>query len=74
MAEAYIVDVDLDRVRARRSITEQRQLSEGEAREGLVRSGFYPRVDGLFLAEDAVLRQLDPSEIIAARPVSALAQ
>lgn len=70
MAEAYIVDVDLERVRSHRSQSEHRQLSERDVRLMLVRSGFYPRVDGLFLAEEAVLQQLDPSEIIAARRVA----
>jgi len=72
MANAYIVDVDLDRVRANRSQAEHRQFSESDIRIMLVRRGFYPRTDGLYLAEEAVLQQLDPSEIIAARPVASL--
>ncbi len=74
MAEAYIVDVDLERIRNHRSQSEHRQLSENDIRQMLVRSGFYPRTDGLFLAEEAVLQQLDPSEIIAARRVAVVQQ
>jgi hypothetical protein len=74
MAEAFIVDVDLERMRTHRSRAEHRQLSEGDVRLLLIRSGFYPRIDGLYLAEEAVLQQLDPSEIIAARRVSSLQQ
>lgn len=70
MAEAYIVDVDLDRVRQHLARIERQQLTESDVRRRLVERGFYPRTDGLYIAEEAVLRQLDPSEIIAARPVA----
>jgi hypothetical protein len=72
MADTYIVDVDVRQLRTRRSQIEQREMSEDEARMLLVQYGFYPRMDGLYLAEEEVLQQLDPTEIIAARPVGVL--
>jgi hypothetical protein len=69
MADTYIVNVNLEQLRARCSLCEQRVLTDAEARLWLIRYGFYPRPDGLFIAEEAVLRQLDPSEIVTADPV-----
>lgn len=69
MAETYIVHVNVEQLRARCSQCEQRVLTDAEARERLIGYGFYPRIDGLFVAEEAVLRQLDPSEIISVSPV-----
>ena len=72
MANAYVVDVDLAQLRAHRSKLEKRPLSDDDVRSWLVNFGFYPRMDGLYMAEDAVLRLLEPSEIIAARKVGHL--
>jgi len=72
--DAYIVDVDLERLRTRHGRLDNCEYSEQDVRLFLVRNGFYPRPDGLYLAEAAVLQQLDPSEIIAARPVAILDQ
>jgi hypothetical protein len=72
MASTYVVDVDLAQLRAHRSRVENRQLSDDEVRHWLMRYGFSPRIDGLFLAEDQALRHLDPSEIIAARAIGHL--
>jgi hypothetical protein len=69
MADTYIVQVNLNQLRARCLECELRILSDAETTNWLVRSGFYPRIDGLFVAEEAVLRQLSPSEIISASPV-----
>ena len=69
MADTYIVQVNLDQLRTRCLECERRVLSDVETTNWLVRSGFYPRIDGLFVAEEAVLRQLSPSEIISASPV-----
>jgi hypothetical protein len=71
MSETYLVDVDIEQLRAHRSRLERRELTEADVRQWLVSFGFYPRVDGLYLAEQPVLQQLDPSEIIAAHPVAA---
>ncbi len=72
MAATYLVDVDLAQVRAQRSRAEKRPLSDEEVRSWLLNYGFYPRMDGLYLAEDAVLRLLDPAAIRAARQVGHL--
>ncbi|HEV8605368.1 MAG TPA: hypothetical protein VGQ99_08385 [Tepidisphaeraceae bacterium] len=72
MADTYVVDVDLAQLRAHRSRVENRPLSDEDVRSWLLNYGFYPRMDGLYLADDAVLRLLDPSEIIAARAVGHL--
>ena len=72
MANAYLVDVDLAQLRAQRSRAENRPLTNEEVRSWLLNYGFYPRMDGLYLAEDAVLRLLEPSAIIAARKVGHL--
>jgi hypothetical protein len=69
MVETYVVDVDIDLIRAHRSEHEQRDLSETEVRQWLVHRGFYPQIDGRYLAEAPVLELLDASEIIAAHPV-----
>jgi len=52
MASTYLVDVDLAQVRAQRSRAENRPLSDQEVRSWLLNYGFYPRMDGLYLAED----------------------
>ena len=72
MASTYLVDVDLAQLRAHRSRVENRHLSEDEIRSWLLNYGFYPRMDGLFLAEDEVLRHIEPSAILAARKVGHL--
>jgi hypothetical protein len=72
MANTYLVDLDLAQLRAHRSRVENRPLSDDEVRSWLLDFGFYPRMDGLYLAEDAVLRQLEPSQVIAARKVGHL--
>ncbi len=72
MASTYLVDVDLAQVRAQRSRAENRPLTDQEVRSWLLNYGFYPRMDGLYLAEDAVLRLIEPSAIIAARKVGHL--
>ena len=72
MANTYLVDVDLAQLRAHRSQLENRSLSDEEIRSWLVTYGFYPRMDGLYLAEDRVLRLLQPAEIIAARKLGHL--
>ena len=71
MAETYIVDVNLQRLREHRSLVERRQLSDHEVQVWLVNFGFYPRVDGLYVAEQAVLDRLEPADIIEARRVAA---
>jgi hypothetical protein len=72
MANTYLVDVDLAQLRAHRSQVEKRPLSDEDVRSWLVNYGFYPRMDGFYLAEDAVLGLLQPSEIIAARKLGHL--
>jgi len=72
MASTYVVDLDLAQLRAHRSRVEKRQLSDEDIRSWLMHFGFSPRIDGLYLAEDAALELLDPSEIIAARVVGHL--
>ena len=72
MAHTYLVDLDLAQLRAHRSREENRPLSDDDVRSWLLNYGFYPRMDGLYLAEDAVLRLLEPSAIIAARKVGHL--
>ena len=69
MPSTFIVSVDLERLRGHRSEAEHREMSSDDVRRWLVAGGFYPRVDGLFLCEEPVMRLLDPSEIIAARAV-----
>ena len=72
MADKYVVDVDLAQLRAHRSRIENRPLTDDDVRSWLINFGFYPRMDGLYLAEDDALNILDPSEIIAARAVGFL--
>ena len=72
MAHTYLVDLDLAQLRAHRSREENRPLSDDDVRNWLLNYGFYPRMDGLFVAEDAVLRLLEPSAILAARKVGHL--
>ena len=72
MANTYLVDVDLAQLRAHRSQVEKRMLTDDDVRSWLMNFGFNPRMDGLYLAEDAVLDLLQPSEIIAARKVGHL--
>ena len=72
MADAYLVDVDLAQLRAQRSRAENRPLSEEDVRSWLLNYGFYPRMDGLYLADDQVLRLIEPSAILAARKVGHL--
>ena len=72
MANTYLVDVDLAELRAHRSQVENRSVSDDDVRSWLVEYGFYPRMDGFYLAEDAVLRLLQPREIIAARKLGHL--
>jgi hypothetical protein len=72
MANTYLVDLDLAQLRAHRSQVERRSLTDEDVRSWLLNFGFCPRMDGLYLAEDAVLRLLEPSEIIAARKVGHL--
>jgi hypothetical protein len=69
MADAYIVHLDIEQLRAFRSRIERRNLSDAELQSWLVNYGFYPRIDGLFLAEESVLRQLDPDAILDVQPV-----
>lgn len=70
MAQAYLVDVDIERIRAYRSRVEAREVTATEARDWLVtQGGFYPRPDGWFVAELAVLQQLEPDQILDLRPV-----
>jgi hypothetical protein len=69
MAESYLIQVDLEQLRRHHSIFQRRPMSESEIRLWLVQEGFYPRVDGLYLAEEALLRRLDASEILDLRPV-----
>jgi len=72
MANTYLVDVDLAQLRAQRSRVENRPLTDEDVRSWLRNYGFYPRMDGLYLADDGVLRLLDPAAIIAARKVGHL--
>ena len=72
MANTFLVDVDMAQLRAHRSQLENRPLTDEDVRCWLRNFGFYPRMDGLYLAEDAVLGLLDPSEIRAARKVGHL--
>jgi hypothetical protein len=69
MAEAYIVHLDLEQLRVSRSQVEQRDLTDDDVQNWLVKYGFYPRIDGLYLAEESVLRQLDPDSILDVQPV-----
>ena len=72
MANTYLVDLDLAQLREHRSRVERRPLTDDDVRLWLLNLGVCPRMDGLYLAEDAVLRIFDPSEIIAARKVGHL--
>jgi hypothetical protein len=72
MADTFLVSVNLEKLRCHRSVEEQREMSESDVRQWLTRFGFYPRLDGLYLAEEAVLKKLDPSEVLAARPVGTI--
>jgi hypothetical protein len=72
MANTYLVDVDLAQLRALRSRAENRPLTDDDVRSWLMNYGFNPRMDGLYLADDAILRKLEPSAIIAARKVGHL--
>lgn len=63
MAETYLIGLDMEQLRAHRSQLEQRQLSEQDVLLWLVNYGFYPRPDGLYLAEDALLEHLEPTAI-----------
>ena len=65
----YVVEVDLEQLRAHRSKTEHRELTREEAKLWLATHGFYPRIDGLYVAERDVLRKLHPTEIRQARAV-----
>jgi hypothetical protein len=65
----YVVDVDLEQLRAHRSKAEHRDLTRDEVKIWLARLGFYPRIDGLYVAERDVLRKLHPTEIRQARVV-----
>jgi hypothetical protein len=72
MANTYVLELDLAQLRAHRSRVENRPLTDDDIHSWLRNQGVCPRMDGLFLAEDAVLRLFDPSEIIAARKVGHL--
>lgn len=67
--EIYYIRIDLEQLRVHRSLLEQRPMSEQEIKLWLVQEGFYPRVDGLYLAEEPVLHLLDANEIVDLRPV-----
>jgi hypothetical protein len=66
---SYILQIDLEQLRARRSCIEQRTLTQADIELWLTQYGFYPRIDGLYLAEEPILNQLQPSEILDMRPV-----
>ena len=72
MGETYIVDLDLERLRAERSQAEHRSLTDADVRRWLISSGLYPRIDGLYLCEEAVLARLAPQAVLAKRPVGYL--
>jgi len=72
MANTYLVDLDLAQLRAHRARVENRPVTDDDVRSWLLHLGACPRMDGLYLADDGVLRQLDPSQIIAARKVGHL--
>lgn len=72
MANTYLVDLDLAQLRAHRSRVENRPLTDDDVRSWLLDLGVCPRMDGLYLAEDAALRHFEASEIIAARKVGHL--
>jgi len=72
MANTYVLELDLAQLRAHRSRVENRPLTYDDVHSWLRDLGVCPRMDGLFLAEDAALRVFDPSEILAARKVGHL--
>src|SRR6185436_13103379 len=72
MANTYLVDVDLAQLRAHRSQVENRTVSNDDVRSWLIAYGFNPRMDGFYLAEDAVLGLLQPGQIKAARKLGHL--
>lgn len=72
VAAAYIIQIDLEQLRARRSRAEQRMVTQADVELWLAKYGFYPRIDGLYLAEEPILRQLQPDEILDMRPVQTM--
>lgn len=72
MVRTYIIQIDLEQLRARRSRVERRELTPSDIQLWLTQYGFYPRIDGLYLAEEPLLDQLNPSEILDKRPVENL--
>ncbi|HEV8378582.1 MAG TPA: hypothetical protein VGP99_07010, partial [Tepidisphaeraceae bacterium] len=61
MANTYLIDLDLAQLREHRSRVENRPLTDDDVRSWLLDLGVCPRMDGLYLADDGVLRLLDPS-------------
>ncbi|MGE5608824.1 MAG: hypothetical protein ACM359_06200 [Bacillota bacterium] len=72
MTGSYIVQIDLEQLRARRSRIEQRVVTQAEVELWLTQYGFYPRIDGLYLAEGPILSQLQATEILDMRPVETM--
>jgi hypothetical protein len=69
VSDGYLIQIDLDRLRANLSAAERKSLSDQDVREWLEDCGFVARPDG-WLCEADQLSQLQHDEIKSARQIA----